>query len=183
MANMDMIFTFKMQAKTLEKQALKEQRNAEKERRIARQHLAKGERAFADHHAQASCRAKLMAEFYLKNSGAISSMVADMQMAQIQKGMAKALGDAAKKMDQYIGKMDLAKIAETTLQYDKLRGKVGTAHSLVAPTDESVEVGANALVESLLDELDTEQMLAMGEIPGSVATGEAAKTSAAMATE
>jgi hypothetical protein len=162
---MDMIFQFKMQAKMLEKQAQREMRNSEKERRIARGHLAKGQRAFAEHHAQASVRAKQLSEFYLKNSGAISSMMMDMQRAQVEKGMAKALGAAAKKMDEYIGTMNLEKIAQTTMQYDKLRGKTSTAHALVAPSDESVEVGASALLGTLADELETEQMVEMGQIP------------------
>ena len=166
------IFQLRFQAKMLEKQAQRENKEAMKERNIARRHLAKGERDFARLHAEKSARASQMAQFLAQQSSKVHGMACDVQMAQIQAKQAKILNSAVKEMEKSLKNMDLEKIAAVAIQYDKLRGKVGEANELIAPTDESIGVGSDALLSDLMNEIEQEQMVNMPSIPSAGAQTE-----------
>jgi len=159
MASQDIVFKLRFQAKMLEKQAQRENRNAAKERTIARRHLAKGERPLAALHAANSTRATQMSAFYAENAGKVQGMACDVQMAQIQKGMAKTLASTVKQMEQSMGEMDPAHIAAIAVKFDAIRGKTAQAQAIITPTDESVGIGSESLLRDLEMEVEQEQLM------------------------
>jgi hypothetical protein len=160
-----LIFQLKFQTKMLESQAKRELKNAEKERLLAKRHLARGQRALALHHAQQATRAQNLSNFLLENAGRVSGMVCDLQMAVVQEKMAKTLSRATKEMEKYVSTMNLQKIAEMTLRYDQIRGKVGTANQIMMPDDAATQMGSESLLGDLENELLQEQLAADIEIP------------------
>ena len=161
----EIIFQLRWQAKVLEKQAQKENKTALKERNLARRHLAKGERDFARLHAENSCRASQMAQFLAQQSSKVNGMMCDVRMAQIQAKQAKVLNAAVKEMEKHMNSMDLEKIAAVAIKYDQLRGKVGEAQALTAPTDEGVSLGSDALLMDLQNEIEQEEAVNLPTIP------------------
>jgi charged multivesicular body protein 1 len=159
------IFQLKFQAKLLENQAKRELKNAERERNVAKRHLARGERALAMHHAQQAMRAQNLSTFLLENAGRVSSMVCDLQMAIVQAKTAKALAGATKEMEKYLSTMNLQKIAELTLRYDQIRGKAQTANQIMMPDDAVTQMGSESLLGDLENELLQEQLAGAIEVP------------------
>lgn len=175
----EIIFKLKFQAKMLEKQAQRENKNALKERNIAKRHLAKGERSFAQLHAQNSTRASQMAEFLMQQASKVNGMACDVQMAQIQASTAKTLGAACKEMEKYIGTMDVEKIAAVAVKYDRIRGKVQAANEVMQPNDEMVGLGSESLLTLLENEIEQEQLVDMPEIPNTPLPGIGGKVASA----
>ena len=101
--------SLQLQERMLRKQSEREEKTANKERNIAKRHLAKGERNFAQLHATNSIRAYQHAQFLRENAAHISQMIADLQIAEVQAKMAKSLNTACKEMEKYIGQMNLEK--------------------------------------------------------------------------
>ena len=146
-----LIFQLRFQEKMLNKQADKEEKNAKKERNIAKRHLAKGERAFAQFHATNSVRSEDHALFLRKSAAQVSQMVADLRMAEVQAKMAKSLNMAAKEMEKSLKNMNLEQIAKVSMKYDQLTGKTKEVQNILTP-EASIETGGM----SLLDELENE---------------------------
>lgn len=167
----EVLFKLKFQAKMLEKQAQKENKNAMKERNIAKRHLAKGERNFAMLHAQNATRSTQLATFIMEQASKVNGMACDVQMAQIQAQSAKTLSAACKEMEKYIGTMDLNKIAAVSVKYDKIRGKMQTANEVMQPTDEMVGLGTESLLSMLEQEIEQEQLADIAPIPSTIPVG------------
>jgi charged multivesicular body protein 1 len=152
----ELVFKLKFQARMLENQAKREMKNAEKERRLARSYLAKGQRPLALLHAQNSTRAAQFSTFLAENSGRVQGMACDVQMAQVQKSTAEALGKATKEMERYINDMNLEKIAAMAVKYDQIRGKTQQAHAIMMPDDATMQMNADALLGDLETEIEQE---------------------------
>jgi hypothetical protein len=172
------LFQLKFQAKQLERQAQREQKTADKERRLAKQFLQKGQRNFALLHAQNCTRNEKLATFLLENASKVSAMAVDVQMAQVTAQSTKALAAATKEMDKHLTNMNLQKIAEMAYKYDQLRGKTESVQQLVAPTDDVVQMGSASLLDDLERELEAETMggaleIPVADIPVAVAAPEA----------
>ncbi|OHS94512.1 Charged multivesicular body protein 1b [Tritrichomonas foetus] len=169
----EIIFQLRFQEKMLMKQAEREEKAANKERGIAKRHLAKGERNFAQLHATNSVRSSQHAQFLRENAARVSQMVADLRMAEVQAKMAKTLNTAVKEMEKYIGKMDLEKIAMMTLKYDQIRGKTQEAHQILAPADADLEANCESLLNDLDNEVMTESLMNAPVIPTSAVPAQA----------
>lgn len=147
------------QMKMLEHQAKKQDTEAAKERRKAKLALQKNERNFANLYCTNAVRAEQQALFLRQNAAKLSSIICDLKMAQTQKQMLKAMGTTTKELQKAVGSMDLSKIANATLQYDKIRGKMDTVNTLTAPTDATIENGSTDLLAQLENEMMTEQLI------------------------
>lgn len=156
--------SLQLQERMLRKQSEREEKTANKERNIAKRHLAKGERNFAQLHATNSIRAYQHAQFLRENAAHISQMIADLQIAEVQAKMAKSLNTACKEMEKYIGSMDLEKIAQMSMKYDQLRGKAQTAQQLLAP-ESDVDAVSASLLDDLQQEIITENAAQMEQLP------------------
>lgn len=156
--------SLQLQERMLRKQSEREEKTANKERNIAKRHLAKGERNFAQLHATNSIRAYQHAQFLRENAAHISQMVADLQIADVQARMAKSLNTACKEMEKYIGSMDLEKIAQMSMKYDQIRGKTQAAQELLAP-ETDVDAVSSSLLDDLQQEIIAENTAQMEQIP------------------
>lgn len=162
--NQELILQLRVQEKMLTKQSEREERTANKETGIAKRHLQKGERAFAQLHAGNAVRARQHAQFLRENAAQLSQMVCDLRMADLQAKTAKSLSAACKEMEKYIGQMNLEKIAETTLKYDELRGKTNAAHQMLTP-ESDVDVMSASLLNDLVQEIMVDQEMMTDQIP------------------
>jgi charged multivesicular body protein 1 len=165
----ELVFQLKFQARMLEKNSQRELKTAEKERKLAQQFLKKGQRPLALLHAQNCTRATQMSQFLAENSGRVQAMACDVQMAQVQKDMAKQLSAATKEMEKYVSQMNLQKMAETAMKYDQLKGKTETAQQLLVPDDATLQMNADALLCDLEQELEQEMLVAPLDIPSAAA--------------
>ena len=176
--NQELIIQLRFQEKVLAKQADREDKNANKERNLAKKSLAKGDRSFAQYHATNSVRATQQAQFLRENAAHISSMIADLRLAEVQTKMAKAMNTAVKEMEKCIQKMDLEKISMMTLKYDQLRNDQKTAQQIIVPNDINVETDASALLEALDNEVAAEILADTPDIPLNAVQAPAQKQSA-----
>ena len=163
--NQELIFQLRFQEKMLSKEADKEDKNAMKERRIAKQHLAKGERNFAQYHATNSARSSQHSLFLRENAARVSQMIADLKMAEVQAKMAKSLNAACKEMEKSLKNMNLEQIAKISMKYDQLRGKTQEISQILKPED-AVEASGMNLLDELENEIVVEQTAGEIIIPG-----------------
>lgn len=163
--NQELIFQLRFQEKMLNKQADKEEKNATKERNIAKRHLAKGERAFAQLHATNSVRSQEHSLFLRQNAAQISQMVADLRMAEVQAKMAKSLSVAAKEMEKSLKNMNLEQIAKVSMKYEQITGKSKEVQSMLSP-ESTIESGGLSLISDLENEIVFESEANNIVIPG-----------------
>lgn len=155
----------RVQEKMLNKQAEREERNAEKERNKAKAALKKGNRDFATLYAQNSVRSQNLALQLQQSAAKVSAMVVDLKMAEVQAKMAKSLDTVVKEMEKYVGQMDLQKIAAATMKYDKIRGKVSGAAEIMNQAEGSIESESADLLGDLENEIMVEMDEQMPEFP------------------
>ena len=160
---MELQLQLRVQAKMLEKEAAREEKTADKERKKAKVALSKGQRDFATLYAQNAVKAQQHALFLQQNAAKVSSMVADLRIAEVQAKQAKTLESVVKDLEKSVGSMDLEKIAAATLKYDQLKGKTSTVQQIVAPEIE-VEAEGLDLLNILQDEIVAEDEIGF-EIP------------------
>lgn len=160
----ELLFNLKFQEKMLQKQAEKESKNANKERRIAKRHLQKGERNFAQLHATNSVRCEQHSMFLRQNAARVAGMIADLKMAEVQAKTAKMLDATCKEMAKYMENMDLEKIAATAVKYDQIRGKTQEVQQILAP-ETDLEAGSSVLLDDLQNEILADQESLISQIP------------------
>ena len=158
-SSLDLQLQLRLQAKRLEKESLKEEKNATKERNKAKAALQKGDRGFAQLYAQNAVKAEQLSRFLLEQSAKVSSIVADLKMADMQKTMAKQMETVVKDLEKSVGTLNLQNIAASTLKYDQLKGKVSQTNELTSPIPLDLEHESIDMLGDLENEIMAEMDL------------------------
>ncbi|KAK8883561.1 hypothetical protein M9Y10_042655 [Tritrichomonas musculus] len=125
----DLIFKMKMQEKMLRKQSEKEDKNAKKERIIAKRYVAKGRKDLAQYHAQNSIRSSQISQSLLENSSFVGNMAKELQDEDSQMKTGKSLHLTTSQMDKYIKVSNPEKSNKMIKKYNKLKKDVQDIHS------------------------------------------------------
>lgn len=161
---LDFKFNLRLQEKMLKKQSEREERNANKERNIAKRHLAKGDNSKAKIHATNSIRSSQHAHFLLENSVRISQMALAVQTSEVESNVAQSLNDSCNEMNKYISSMDTHKISDMITKYEKLSGIASIVHHSWH-SEGDVDLCASCLIEDLKQEIIAENAINMEKLP------------------
>lgn len=164
-STLDMQLKLRVQEKMLNKEAAREEKNADKERAKAKAALRKGQREFAKVYANNAIRSQQQALLLQQNAAKISSMVLDLKMAEVQKKMAQSLDAVVKELEKSVGQMDMEKIAAAAVKYDKIRGRVSETNQIITTPEGSVEAEGEDLLSALENEIAVEMDMEVPEIP------------------
>ena len=159
-----------MQAKQLEHEARRLQKEANKERNKAKAELKKGNRATAQMYAQNAIRFEAQAQTLLQQCAATTGYAADMRTAESTAQTAKTMGLATKGMADATKKVDLEKLSANRTKMDSYKQKAGAANDLLTQGEGDMEIAAGA--EDLLASLEVENneyaMMQISDIPQGV---------------
>jgi hypothetical protein len=162
-------FKVKMDAKQLENEARRLQKESLKERNKARAELKKGNRAQAAVYAQNSRRFEMQANQILQQAGAVTGFATDMRAAEVTAQTAGAMNAATKSMANSSAKVDITKLSANRQKMDGLKQQLGAANDLLCSTegDVALEAGANDLLDALEQE-NAFSMMQLEEIPDGI---------------
>lgn len=161
---LDFKFNLRLQEKMLKKQSEREERNANKERNIAKRHLAKGDNSKAKIHATNSIRSNQHAHFLLENSVRISQMAMAVQSSEVESKVAQSLNNSCNEMNKYISSMDVDKISGMISKYEELSGIASKTHH-AWHSEKDVDLCASCLIEDLKQEIIAENAVNMEKLP------------------
>ena len=165
---MDTDIQLRMQAKQLEHEARRCQKESGKDRNKAKAELKKGNRGMAQMYAQTSVRADGQANTLLQQSAAVTAQRMDLQMARTTAETAKTMDLATKAMGDATKRVDLEKLSANRTKMDGLRSQLGAANDLLTMGESQLDVqaGVDALLGNLEAEINEEAMLQITSIPG-----------------
>ena len=163
-------FNIRFQAKSLEREARKAQKESIKERNKAKNELKKGNRANAGLYAQNACRMDQQANLYLRNASAAQGYAADIRQAQITNEMSKTMNEATKAMGKTAKTINLEKMSENRYKMDNMRQRLGAANDLLTCGEGQMDLNAGA--DNLLAQLDQELAISAIEQIGDIPTGQ-----------
>jgi charged multivesicular body protein 1 len=174
----------RMNAKQLESEAKRLQKQANQERTKARAELKRGNRAAASLYAQNAVRFDNQATQLLQNSAAVTGMGTDIHSAQVTAQTAQTMNVATAAIAGATKKVNLDQLAANRQKMDGLKQRMGAAHDLLCNGEGDMEVnaGADELLAALEEENNQMAMLQIADIPegipGQYAPGPAARTTA-----
>ena len=167
---MEASFTLKMQAKQLENEARRYQKEANKERNKARAELKKGNRATAQLYAQNATRFEQQAQVLLQQCAATTGHATDLRRAEATAQGAKSMGFATGKMKKITAEMNLEKMSDNRTKLDGMKQIHGAAHDILTQGEGDMEISAAA--DDLLAALEVENnefaMMQISDIPQGV---------------
>ena len=165
---MDPSFELKMQAKQLEHEARRMQKDANKQRALAKKELKKGNKPAATLYAQNAVTYERQANMLLQNAAAANGYSIDVRAGEVNAKMANNMSKATTALNQNAGKVDIGKLAAKRTQMDGLKNKMQAANELIIGGEpEEITAGTDDLLAQLEAENVQEAMIQVSEIPGS----------------
>jgi hypothetical protein len=163
---MDASFQVRLQSKQLEGEASRLQKEAAKERNMAKVQLKRGDKARATIHAQNSVRFEKQAEQTLQQAGALAGYAADMRSAETTAQTAATMGVATGAMETTASNVNITRLTANRQKMDGFKQSLGAANDMLCSTEADIglEAGSKDLVQALEEEIQA-GLLGLGEIP------------------
>jgi hypothetical protein len=171
MKRQKLIIRLNRQADGFQNGVTNQMNNAERERRFARDYLAKGSRFAAQVRAKSSAQEAGLATFLAEIIGPVRGLACDLALEQVYTSTLEELEQVMNEMDRYMTcELNLVKIAAMAVKYDQLRGNSQQLKEILLPDEASIQMNADALLCELEKEIEKE-VLAGGarDIPKSEA--------------
>lgn len=165
---MDASFQMKMQAKQLEREAKRMQKESLKEKNKAKAELKKGNRAAANLYAQNSIRYEQQANMLLQQAATANGYSVDLQAGKVNAQMAANMSKATAGLQQATAQVNLQKVSAQRTKMDGLKTRMATANELLTGSSDAdgINAGADDLLQALENENFEEATMQISEIPG-----------------
>jgi hypothetical protein len=161
------LINLKFESKMREKQANRFHSEAVKAKRQAQLELKRGNRLFAKYQAEQAYRLETQAILTFQQAGAITGWKLNTEAQQNIAELAKLMNDTRRQMIAVSKRVDMNQLAMNRHRLDGLRERTVSAHLLLTSGEDDIVVqeGADALLNSLEQEIEFEQLNYCPQIP------------------